>query len=300
MNEFTRSYHESVRDYVTWATSDHPRIGTGFPFFDSRCGGGAAAGEMVLVQARSSVGKTTIANNIIVNNPEIPIVVFSLEMAGRYIANRLAAISQETSTKQIEYDLQTTGRSPHLQAAVEQFTNVTIVDRPGMSLKQMGEAIHEIEQDTQSKIQMAVIDFLELIGGVGSMSAVEGVDRASRKAKDFCREHDLVTFLLTQVGRGEGGAGEEPLSLSSARYGGEASADYVIGAYRPCLRKGITGEEYAIEKWQIYLQFLKSRGGSDLHPHGELHEFNPETMRIRPWQYVTQPLFPRLPEEIAA
>lgn len=282
---FFKSFSSVLKEYAVWATSDHPRVGTGFQFFDTRTNGGVASGEVLLLQARSSVGKTTIANNILVNNKHLPSAFMSLEMHGRYIANRIAAISQGTSTKQIEYELKTKQYSSALQRTAEEFPKLAIFDKPAMSLKNMGEAINEAENEFQEHIQLVVIDFLELIGGVPSLSAVEKIDQLARKVKDFAREFDTAVLLLTQVGRGEGGAGHEPLSLTAARYGGETSADYVLGAYRPCLRPGITQAEYELEKWQIYFQFLKSRGGSDLHPGGALHMFNPESMRITEWQH---------------
>lgn len=291
-HSFFKPFSSVVKDYANWATSPLPRIPTGFKFFDSRTGGGAAAGELILFQARSSVGKTTVAANMVVNNPGIPVAFMSLEMHGRYIANRIAAISQSTTTRQIEWDLQQNGYSRALVDTVERFPTLAIFDKPAMSLKDMVSAVKEAEDVYQEKIKLVVIDFLELIGGVPSLSAVEKVDKVARNVKDFCRELDLVGVCLHQVGRGEGGAGHEPLSLTAGRYGGEVSADYVLSAYRPCLRPGITQEEYEREKWQIYMQFLKSRSGSELHPAGLLHQINPGTMRIGEWQYTAEPLFP--------
>lgn len=288
-----RPFSAVVKEYATWATSPHPRVPTGFEFFDSRTGGGAAAGEVILFQARSSVGKTTVANNIVVNNAERPVAFMSLEMHGRYIATRLAAISQGVTTQQIEYDLKTTGRCQALVECVEAFPDLAIFDKPSMSLKDMSAALAEAEDSFGKHIELVVIDFLELIGGVPSLSAVEKVDQVGRKVKDFAREHDCVVLLLHQVGRGEGEAGHIPLSLTAGRYGGEVSADYVLSAYRPALAPGIQQDAYETLRWQICMQFLKSRSGSDLHPAGLIHEINPGTMRIQKWRgYQTEPLFP--------
>lgn len=292
---YYRPLSEVTRDYVRWATSEHPRVGTGFDFFDSRTQGGCAAGEVLMFQARSGVGKTAVAGNIVAGNRHLPTVFFSLEMHARYIAMRLAAITTGTATKRIEYDLRTTGRSLALQELVELYPRLAIIDKPGMSLKEMGVACQEAAQVWQEHPQLIVIDFLELIGGVPSLSAVEAVDKVARKVKDFAREQDAVVLLLHQVGRGEGGAGEEPLSMASGRYGGEISADYVLGAYRPCMRKGISADDYENERWQIFLQFLKTRGGSELHPSGFLHQFNPDTMQIGDWTYRTAPLWDEVP-----
>lgn len=277
---FYKPLSEVVRSYRDWATSDHPRLPTGYAILDSRTSGGAASGEVILFQCRSQVGKTTFGINMIANNIGRPAAFFSLEMHARYVAARLAAIHTNTPTSVIEAELKEFGRSDALAAIVKDYPTFGIPDKPAMSLKQMGEALDEFEDVWGQKTELVVIDFLELIGGVPSLSAVEKIDGLTRKVKDFARERDCVVLLLHQVGRGAGGTGDEPLDITSSRYGGEVSADYVLGAYRPCLRKGIAQDEYLRERSMLYLQFLKTRGGSELHPQGLLHHLNPETLRI--------------------
>jgi hypothetical protein len=167
---------------------------------------------------------------------------------------------------------------------------LTIVDKPAMSLKDMGRAIEEAEQAWGEKVEFVAVDFLELVGGVPSLSDVSKVDQLARRVKDFSREHDVVTLLLHQVGRGAGGTGAEPLDIISGRYGSEISADYVLAGYRPCLRPGISQDDFLRERWQLWVQFLKTRGGSEIHASGLMHCFDPFTMRIS-YPYPTEPLF---------
>lgn len=235
---------------------------------------------MILFTARPQVGKTAFACNVIRHNRHLPVVFFSLEMHGRYIAQRLAAIHTLTSTARIEEELRTTGESTALDSLVSDFPGLAIVDKPGIGLKDMGEALREATEFWKTRPKLVVIDFLELIGGVATLSAVDQVDKVARKLKDFAREHDVVLLVLHQVGRGEGGSGHIPLSLQSGRYGGEMSADYVLGAFRPCLAPGISNDEYERTKDRFVLQFLKTRGGSQICPGGELHKIDPDTMRI--------------------
>lgn len=289
-----------AREYVEWCRSDHPRVPTGFSIMDSRTSGGAAYGEVILFQARSGVGKTTFANNVIVRNPDVPTVFFSLEMHARYILNRLAAINANVPTDFIEYELKTTGRCDAVQELVDKFQNLAIIDKPEMSFKDMHRALDEVEQAWQKKVGFVIWDYMELIGGIPSLNGgAESVDKIARKAKNFSRERDVVGLMLTQVGRAAGETGAAPLDMNSARFGGETQADYVLAAYRPCLRKDITQEEYLEERWSYYLQFLKTRGGSETHPQGVLHCFNPFTMRIsEEWERQPLPLFAPGPETV--
>lgn len=286
---FFQPLKTTVRQYADWAQSDHPRIATGFPILDSRTSGGIAQGEVLLFMARSSVGKTAVACNMVLN-AAVPTVIFSLEMHGRYIAKRLAAIHSDVPDEGVEFDLRTTGKSEPFEKLVADYPKLTVIDKPAMSLKEMGVAMTEASEEWGETPSLVVIDYTELIGGVPSLGAAEAVDKVCRKVKDFAREWDCALILLHQVGRGEGGAGAEPLSLTAARYGGETQADYVLGAYRPCLRLGITQEEYLADRWQIFLQFLKTRGGSSIHPGGLLHYFDVNSMRISA-EWPELPLF---------
>lgn len=279
---FFRQLSETVAEQVKWATTDHPRIGTGYEFFDSLCGGGAAEGEVILFTARPQVGKTAVACNVIRHNRHIPTVFFSLEMHGRYIAQRMAAIHSGVSTRTIEIELAETGKSPQLEQLVEDFQALTIIDKPGMTLAHMSQAMEETKQAWGTRPRLVVIDFLELIGSPGAIDALGQVDKTARKLKDFAREHDVVLMVLHQVGREAGGDGEKQLSLRSGRFGGEMSADYVLAAYRPCLAPNITQHEYESKQSEIWLQFLKTRGGSQIHPHGSRHRIDPVSMRITP------------------
>lgn len=293
---YYRTLSEVVADYRAWATSDHPRVGTGYDILDSRTNGGAAEGEVILFQARSQVGKTTFAMNVIDNNRDLPTVFFSLEMAARYVAHKLAAIATGTPTSQIEQELRQHGESRAINELSGIFPRLVIVDDPRLGLKQMDRALDEIEDVWEEKTKLVVIDYLELIGGVPSLSAVEKVDQVAMRIKDFARLRDVVVLVLHQVGRGEGGEGARPLAIDSGRYGGEAQADYVLSAYRPCLRSGITQEEYEKECWWYYLQFLKTRGGAMIHPQGKLHYLNPYTLKIYEEEFFQDSFFDPLLE----
>lgn len=278
---FFRPLTDVALDYRRWATDPRPRIPTGYELMDSRTNGGAAAGEVIMLTCRSQVGKTTFALNTVVNHPEVPTVFFSLEMNARYLIPRLAAMLSGTPTDQIEKDMMTTGRSAVVEEAVELLSpTLAVLDKPAMTIKEMGISLQETQQAWGQKVRYVCIDFLELIGGVPSLSTVDKIDGLTRRIKDFAREHDVVVLLLHQVSRSEGDEGDKPLSITSGRFGGEVSADYVLGAYRPCLAGGITQQEFLTKRWYFYLQFLKTRGGPEIHPQGELHCFDPNTMRI--------------------
>lgn len=279
-----KTFAESAAEFRQWATDPRPRMGIGYSIFDSRTNGGAARGEVILFQARSQVGKTTFALNVVNNlGPDAVCVFASLEMNARYLVPRLAAIHTDSSTTEVENAFRNFGDHPAILQTVMDFPYFAVPDKPAMSLRDMTAVLDEATQRFGRRPDLLIIDFLELIGGAAALSTVDKIDMLTRRVKDLARDRDLVVLLLHQVGRGAGETGAVPLDITSSRYGGEVSADYVLSAFRPCLRAGITQDEFLRERSWYYLQFLKSRGGSELHPEGLLHRFDPDTMRITEW-----------------
>ena len=272
--QYATPLYETVESHRAWAAQQDARIPIGFPFFDQRTGG-VALGEMMMFLARSGVGKTAWACNVAANLRRVPQVFFSLEMQGRYIAQRTAAIHCNVPTKHIEWDLRNHGESSALDQLVRDFPYLSVIDKPGMTLRQMGEALDEVSEMWRGvKPRIVIIDYLELIKAA-SMSAVEGVDGVSRKLKDFAREHDCAVVVLHQL-NAAGGEGWEPVKRTHARYGGDVAADYTLAAYRPSLKPD------AYNDGGIWLQFLKTRTDGGLHPGGVWHSFDEATLRIRP------------------
>lgn len=290
---FYRPLDDTVEEQRQWAAGAAPRIPSGFPVMDQLTNGGAAPGEVVMVLARSGVGKTIIGCNITTHNRGVPTVFFSLEMAGRFLVNRLAAIHSNTPTAVIEAQLRNAEPCPALDALVEGFPRLTIIDEPGMGLSQMSEALDEVTEVWGERPRLVVIDYLELIKAPGATDGVSQVDKISRKLKDFARAEDVVVVVLHQVNKG-GGEGDQPLTRHDARYGGDVAADYTLAAYRPCLAPGISQEEYTAQESDLYVQFLKTRGGPRIHPQGVRYHLNVDSLRIHvpripaPSPYVQQ------------
>jgi len=268
--------YETIESHREWASKEDARIQIGYPFFDSRTGG-IALGEVCMFLARSGVGKTAWACNVAEMARRVPQVFFSLEMQGRFIASRIAAIHSNVPTRHIEWDLKNHGESSALDQLHRDFPFLTIVDTPGMSLRQMGEALDEAEiMWLGVKPRLIIIDYMELIKSA-AMSAVEGLDGISRKLKDFARERDIAVVVLHQLNLSDAESGGwSPVRLRDARYGGPTAADYVLAGFRPSTKPG------AYQDGLIQMQFLKTRTDGGLHASGVGHSFDDATLRIRP------------------
>jgi hypothetical protein len=280
---------QGFQSYRDWATDPIPRIGFGMDWFDGPTGGGIARSEIAMLMAFSSVGKTTMALNIIRNNPHIPVLFFSLEMNWRMVAARLAAMELPSTTKDLEYRLRNGDSIPELTAVQDKYRGFVCDDTPGITLRQADDAFEDATRELGTPPRLVVWDYLELIQSGGLMTKAEQVDKASQKLRDWTRAHDCTSIILHQVGKGEGG--HEPLDLGSGRYGGFAPMDYVCGAYAPRLEKGITQQRYDQVREEIWFQLLKSRSGQS-NPVGQKYRLDPSTMRITPWDRLVVPAVP--------
>lgn len=273
---------QGFRSYIEWATDPVPRIGFGMPWFDKPTGGGIARSETCMLMAYSSVGKTTMALNVIRNNPHIPVLFFSLEMNWRMVAARLAAMELPSSTQDLETRLRNGEQIPELHHVAKKYRGFVCDDTPAISLKQASESFHDATRELGTPPRLVVWDYLELIGGGGLMQKSEQVDKASQKLRDWARTHDCAVIVLHQVGKSDGGGGHEPLELGSGRYGGFQPMDYVCGAYAPRLEKGITQDRFDQVKEEVWFQLLKQRSGM-ASPAGKKYRQDSSNMRITPW-----------------
>lgn len=277
---------EGFESYREWVTDPVPRIGFGMQWFDGPTGGGLARSEICMLQAFSSVGKTTVALNIIRNNPAVPALFFSLEMNWRMVAARLAAMEMATSTQDLEARFHRGETVPELQSVADRFRGFICDDTPAIKLRQASESFERATERLGTPPRLVVFDYLELIGGGGLAGKSEQVDKAAATLRDWTRKHDCSTVVLHQVSQGTGG--HKPMSMHEGRYGGYQPMDFVAGAYAPRLDPELDAGGFSEVKTDIYFQLLKSRSGAP-DPIGKRYTLDPRCMRITP--YTLMPSF---------
>lgn len=276
-----RGVRTGADEFRVWATDKRPRIPFGIPFVDAATNGGMARSEIAMLMAFSSVGKTNIALNIIRNNPDVPTLMMSVEMSWRMVVVKLAAMQYGVTTWYIENLLKTGVIPKELVDIADRLPLLLCDDTPAVTLKDAKLSFHTATEQLGTPPRLVVWDYMELIGGSGLMSKSEQVDKVSQKLRDWTREFDCSSIVVHQVGKGDSG-GDEPLDLSSGRYGGYAPMDMVLGAYAPRLRRGITVSELDACKDDIFIQLLKNRAGQ-AKPVGVKHRLDHQTLRLDTW-----------------
>ena len=207
-------------------------IPTGYTKID-RVTGGWQDGELIIIAARPSMGKTAMAINLALNASiqNHPVAFFSLEMARDKIAGRVMSYASGYSNIQLrnaEVDYETVVNKS-LEVSPLQ---IWIDDTAGITLFELRSKIKRLV--VRNGIRMAVIDYLQLMRGEGK-NREEEVSGISRGLKRIAKEFGIPIIALAQLNRKVEERHEKRPMLSDLRESGsiEQDADVVWLLWRP-------------------------------------------------------------------
>jgi len=220
-------------------------IKTGFPLFDRKTRG-LKPGEMVLIAARPSVGKTAFALNIAANvalDPEHPrnVAIFSLEMSDELLLRRMFSyVSGVSLSKMGLKSGLSDAESRRLTEAYQSISSSGLyIDDYSMNGPQ--DVLSKCRRLKHDKgLDLIIIDYLQLMtttgaGGRAPESRQVEVSDMSRKMKIYAKELDCPIILLSQMSRGIEQRQDHKPMLSDLRESGsiEQDADIVAFLYKP-------------------------------------------------------------------
>lgn len=188
--------------------------------------GGIAMGEVCVIAAPTSCGKSQLALNFILRNSisnNIPSAIFSFEMPAQQLTKRMTQTCSAVNLKKY-----TDGSvTPHESTLVD-----GAIDRIGKSPIYTVHHVRGID-DLRSKarslkrkhgIQAIVVDYLQLIPFNSKLSKHEGISQASHGIKQMAMELDIAVILLVQVNR-TGAMRETGLVLYDLKDSGDIEND---------------------------------------------------------------------------
>ena len=211
-------------------------VPTGFPELDSKTSG-FQSGDMVLVAARPSMGKTTFALNIAQYaslRANKSVVIFSLEMSKEQLGYKLLCAEANVDMLKLrtgnleDQDWENIARASGPLAA----SKIYIDDTPGITVMEMRSKCRRIK--IEHGIDMIVIDYLQLMSGSGSESRQQEVSEISRSIKALAKEMKCPIIALSQLSRAPEQRADHRPMLSDLRESGsiEQDADIVMFLYR--------------------------------------------------------------------
>jgi replicative DNA helicase len=191
---------------------------------------GFTVGDLIVLAARPSVGKTSLALGMSFNIARRghPVLLFSLEMDAKQIVSRYLALNSRMDLLALR-----TGNIIDTDAAAALHgLPVFIDDTPGISIMELRTKARRAS--THAKIEVIIVDYIQLIRtGEDDENRVQEIATITRNLKSLARELGVVVIGLSQLSRAAGDAGGEP-KLSTLREGGslEQDADIVIMLWR--------------------------------------------------------------------
>ncbi|HEY3131121.1 MAG TPA: replicative DNA helicase [Acidobacteriota bacterium] len=217
-------------------------VGTGFYEIDSLTSGFQPS-DLVIVAARPGLGKTSFCLNVAAHaalRQRLVIGVFSLEMAGTQLVNRILCSEARVNASQVRNG--TLGREgiKKIVVAAEKLSEAKIYidDTPGISIVEMRSKARRLKADVG--LGMLVVDYLQLMSGRGRYENRQlEISAISRSLKGLAKELNIPVVAVSQLSRApEQRRGDHRPQLSDLRESGsiEQDADLVMFLYKPSIR----------------------------------------------------------------
>jgi replicative DNA helicase len=237
-----RSLEDVLTEYMeqieALAEGEATRYGipTGFMDLDKLLGGFQRT-DLIILAARTSVGKTSFALNLAVNaavKHNATVAIFSLEMAAEQLASRLLSMESGVDSPRIRSAHLNEQESRKLDAAMNHLAKapIWVDDTPSIPIMELRSKARRLA--AEHSLDMIVVDYLQLIASEGGESRVQELGQISRALKALARELRVPILALSQLSRAVEQRTPHIPQLSDLRESGalEQDADVVLFIYR--------------------------------------------------------------------
>ena len=213
-------------------------IPTGFVQIDELLGNGLQRSDMVVVAARPSLGKSTLAFNIARHAAEqdARVGIFSLEMSAEQIAVRLLSGEANVDSHRLRIGLLSDAEQSRVLDAIGLLSELPIYidDTPIQGIVEMRGKSRRLQ--AERGLDLLVVDYLQLMSSASGRSdnRVQEMGEFSRSLKGMARDLDIPVVACSQLSRApEQRPSHRPI-LSDLRESGsiEQDADVVAFIYR--------------------------------------------------------------------
>lgn len=200
---------------------------TGFKRLDQMTMG-LHQGEVFILAARPSMGKTALALNIVSHACQAghSVAVFSLEMSRESILTRMICSRASADQAQFRGGWLGMDERRRLAGALTEICEwrLYIDDQPGVDLKSVRTKLDVMRRE--AGLDLVVIDYLQLMRSSGRENRSQEVGQLSRGLKQMARELKVPFLVLSQLSRAtESRPGDHRPQLSDLRDSGEVEQD---------------------------------------------------------------------------
>jgi len=212
-------------------------VSTGFPDLDNiTCG--FQNSDLIIIAARPSMGKTTLALNIaqhIAVNDKLPVAIFSLEMSKEQLVQRLLCAQANIDAQRLRRGYLSEEDYPKLTRAAGPLAEAPLFidDTAAISVMEMRAKARRLK--AEHGLAAVFIDYLQLMrGSERTENRQQEISAISRSLKALAKELDVPVIALSQLSRAvEQREKKRPVLSDLLESGGiEANADVVAFIYR--------------------------------------------------------------------
>ena len=223
--------------------ADNPNDVTGVPtgFYDlDRMTAGFQGGDLIVLAARPSMGKTALAINIaehVALHEGLPVAVFSMEMGAAQLAVRIVGSIGRIDQSHLRTGKLTDEEWPRLTEAIEKLRNISlhIDESAGLTSSELRANARRLARQC-GQLGLIVVDYLQLMSGSTSSDENRATElgEISRGLKMLAKELKCPVLALSQLNRSVETRPDKRPMMSDLRESGaiEQDADIILFIYR--------------------------------------------------------------------
>jgi replicative DNA helicase len=244
--------NETINRLMT--VEDHGRgltgLGTNFYKLDQMTGG-FQRGDLVIVAARPSMGKTTFALNCALNacrEHGATILFFSLEMGQHQILTNLLSAAEGIDASRMRRGQMTESDHSRLHRAADALYRLPFYIDSSTSVTPM--LVRTKARRVKARVgrlDLVIVDYLQLMNVPGAENRQQEIAAISRALKELGRELDCPVIALSQLNRALESRKDHRPQLSDLRESGaiEQDADLILFLHREDYYRETTESEAA-------------------------------------------------------
>ncbi len=202
--------------------------------------GGFQPGNLVILAARPSMGKSALVTNIAENaalEHGKPVALFSLEMSEAELAQRFVASQARIRGEELRKGRVAENRWPKILEACQRLSDAPLYvdDSSDIGILELRAKARRLHQQSENGLGLIILDYLQLMRADSRVeNRVEAVGQMSRGLKILARELEVPVIALSQLSRAVESRTDKRPILSDLRESGniEQDADLVMFIYR--------------------------------------------------------------------
>lgn len=212
-------------------------VRTGFSQLDMTLGG-LNPSDLIIIAARTGVGKTALMLNIARNaaiGSHAKVAVFSLEMGGEQLAQRLLAGEARVNSAHLRLGMHNEAEESRIMHGHGILSGVEIYidDSAGATIPSLRSKLMRLKRE-KGGLDLVLVDYLQLIQGNRTDNRVQEISYITRNLKEMARELEVPIIAGSQLSRATEQRNTHIPMLSDLRESGsiEQDADMVILLHR--------------------------------------------------------------------